>query len=271
MRRATPGGAGPGAAKPGGAKPDARELGKPPLSRALPPPWRYRLAQPVFLLGLPRSGTSMCAGALAACGLWLGETVGPAPENPKGFFENVALREGFNKKLLGHLRADPLGVDPLPDLGQVEALALHGLEDFVVQSLKHQAYGFDRPWGFKDAKLTLLWPIWLAAFPGARWLIVRRGAGDVVASCLRTRFMVQHSKDPAFWRAFIAAYNLRLDELKAATPHWRELEVEPVMAGDLAGLEAAVDWAGLPWDETAVTEFVDRRHWKRNDYRAVKD
>lgn len=58
------------------------------------------LDRPVLICGLPRSGTSLTAGILAICGLWLGRTVpGGGSENPKGFFENVFLRERINKQI----------------------------------------------------------------------------------------------------------------------------------------------------------------------------
>ena len=41
---------------------------------------------PILITGLPRSGTSLTAGCLHACGAWVGDTV-------KGLYENEAVRE----------------------------------------------------------------------------------------------------------------------------------------------------------------------------------
>lgn len=66
---------------------------------------------PLFVLGLPRSGTSMIAGAISICGAWTGSTVpGGSPENPKGFFEHTVIREHVTKKILINIECDPLGV-----------------------------------------------------------------------------------------------------------------------------------------------------------------
>ncbi|GAH52067.1 unnamed protein product, partial [marine sediment metagenome] len=43
----------------------------------------------VIIIGAPRSGTSMVAGLLYKCGLYMGKKLKPGkPANPKGFFEN---------------------------------------------------------------------------------------------------------------------------------------------------------------------------------------
>src|SRR4029434_5176976 len=70
--------------------------------------------EPVFVTGLPRSGTSMVAGLLGVSGLWLGHTVPGGQENIRGFFENVILRERVQKEILHQGRFDPLGVRLLP-------------------------------------------------------------------------------------------------------------------------------------------------------------
>jgi hypothetical protein len=47
---------------------------------------------PVFIVGMHRSGTSALSGALEKLGLSVGKTVMPPhAQNPKGYFENLAL------------------------------------------------------------------------------------------------------------------------------------------------------------------------------------
>ncbi len=161
---------------------------------------------PIFILGLPRSGTSMIAGALGICGAWTGTTVpGDKASNPKGFFEHVVIRERVIKSLLSYVGCDPLGVRKLPPVdlpGEVD-----GLADMIKTILEKDGYKFDRHWLYKDAKLTLLWPVFLKAFPDAKWLIVKRDEESFINSCLRTHFMKQHSVDRAFWKKFAEEYN----------------------------------------------------------------
>ena len=89
---------------------------EPAASAATPSPLLSSPAfdAPVFVTGLPRSGTSMVAGLLGLSGLWLGHTVPGGQENIRGFFENVILRERVQKEILRQGRFDPLGVQRLP-------------------------------------------------------------------------------------------------------------------------------------------------------------
>lgn len=63
---------------------------------------------PIFITGLPRSGTSLIADCVALSGAWVGEKFGPDPYNRKGTFENVALREKLLKPHLTLMPTDPL-------------------------------------------------------------------------------------------------------------------------------------------------------------------
>lgn len=53
----------------------------------------------LLVLGMHRSGTSALTGFLHQCGVYLGETMEPLPDNEKGFFENFKLHQ-FNEKIL---------------------------------------------------------------------------------------------------------------------------------------------------------------------------
>ena len=69
---------------------------------------------PILVTGLPRSGTSMVAGILAEIGIFTGPTIAGGESNPKGFFENEAIREGIIKVILKSRDFCPLGVTSLP-------------------------------------------------------------------------------------------------------------------------------------------------------------
>ncbi|MGH6933372.1 MAG: sulfotransferase, partial [Dongiaceae bacterium] len=166
---------------------------------------------PVLITGLPRSGTSMVTGVLKECGLWLGKTVPGGKENARGYFENIMLREKAQKAILSAAGFDPLGVRKLPPPGW--RLRVPDFKSGVAELLLLQKYDGKRSWGFKDPKTTLTWHIWHEHFPKATWVVVRRPAADVIASCLRTGFMNQHSADPAYWQVFVHAYELHLVEL----------------------------------------------------------
>lgn len=221
---------------------------------------------PILVLGIPRSGTSLLSGILAACGAWTGTTVtGGGSENPKGFFENTFLREGINKPLLKNLNCDPLGVRKLPELDQVPIIA--PLRDAILTSVEQQGYDGKSTWLFKDAKLVLLWPAWKAAFPAARWVIVDRDREQIINSCLRTSFMKQHSGDPAFWNHWIDEYLERMQALESTDLWCRHIATEPLIRGDLGEARELAEALGLSWNENAVAEFIEPEYWHGKDNR----
>lgn len=217
--------------------------------------------QPVFVLGLPRSGTSMVAGILHLSGCWKGTTFDGSPDNPEGFFEHVMLREAVNKPLLKSLGSDPLGVRRLPQLQDIpEVPPLH---DAVRDILVSDGYDESKVWMFKDAKLTLTWPAWLHSFPVARWIIVLRDREEIINSCLKTGFMAQHSNDSSFWANWADEYCCRLKQLKQATSLIYEVNASDLVNGRLSGFERIVSSLDLKWDAESIKEFIQPRYWNR--------
>ncbi len=215
--------------------------------------------RPILVTGLPRSGTSLVAGLLAESGAWVGRTVPGGPPNPRGFFEHVALREGVNKGILRALGADPLGVRRLP--APDELLPVDNLRQTVHRILREEGYDGTRPWLFKDAKLTLLWPLWAQAFPQARWVIVERPVDDVIRSCQRTHFMAQHGLDEGQWRAWAEAYQRRLQALRAGVAWWRNLASHPLARGETAPFAALAEALGLRPDPARIRAFILPESW----------
>lgn len=201
----------------------------------------------------------MVAGVLGVCDLWLGHTVPGGAENIRGFFENVALRERLQKEILRQGGFDPLGVRRLPSAGWHPGVRM--LREAVAAALAAQGYDARQTWGFKDAKLTLTWRVWHEHFPQARWIIVRRPSEQVIASCIRTSFMKQHSLDPTYWRSFVDAYLERLEMLKQGVGWHRVVDSTDIIGGNLEPLQTIVEELGLTWRPDAVRDFVAPEHW----------
>jgi hypothetical protein len=218
------------------------------------------IGRPVLIVGLPRSGTSLVAGSLMLCGLWLGRIVGGNAYNPKGYFENATIREGIVKPILQRLGADPLGVKALP---RPDALFdVPQLKASVAEVLRSQGYGSQQRWGYKGNKLALIWRLWDRHFPEADWILVERPAEEIVASCLRTPFMAHHSSDPAFWHDFVLRRNARINEIKQSHVRWQTIDASALAAGDVEQLRSMVDRLGLAWSD-AVRDFIDPGLWRR--------
>lgn len=230
-------------------------MDKPILTQAQTDYWN----RPLFCIGMPRSGTSMAMGVLAACGLWIGTMRPPTPQNPKGFYENYRLERRIAEVCLGLAGADPNGVNPLPKLSAFKNFpSIRTLADF---ELRGDGYKGDVPWGFKSTKMTLSWPIWARAFPKARWLIVRRPADQVVSSCLRTPFLRVRSANPKFWQSSVAVYQQRIDQLKASGLAYDELWSTDILTGHGASLRPIADKLGLVWNDERVGAFIEPSYW----------
>lgn len=221
-------------------------LAAPRRAKAAAPP-------PVFITGVPRSGTSMAARSLAASGLWMGDTIRATKDNPRGFFENRVLRETILKPGLAAAGADPLGVKTLPDLDRLAPDP--ALADRVRAALRAEGWDGARRWGYKEPKLTLVWPVWMEAFPDAAWVVDDREAESIVRSCLRTGFMSRHSIEPEFWRVFVSRYRERLDQLAAAASNVVRISADDIAAGRPHALTAYALELGLDWSEASVAKI----------------
>ena len=214
---------------------------------------------PIFILGLPRSGTSMIAGAIGLCGAWTGSTVQGSQANPKGFFEHIIIREDIIKRVLTGLGCDPLGVRKIPPIdlqGQIPKLA-----DIIKTIIERDGYMGDRPWLYKDAKLTLIWPLFKSAFPSATWIVVRRDEEEFIESCLRTPFMRQHSQDRNFWEHFAGEYQARIEALKDSGANVLEISSRDIIKGNFSYLKELVEQLGLRYREKELKEFISPAYW----------
>jgi len=216
--------------------------------------------KPVLILGLPRSGTSMITGLLQLSGLWLGDTVpGGTQENMKGFFESKIIREQITKMILARLGCDPLGVQKLPDLNALPDG--RGMRNLVLKAISIDKYDGNSRWGYKDAKTSLIWPMWRDAFPAATYIIVERDPEEVVRSCLNTSFMKQHSTDPDYWRQFINEYQKRLTILENSQEMVMKINSNDIVRGDLTTFKDLVTTLALNYCEADYAEFVDNNLW----------
>lgn len=147
-----------------------------------------------------RSGTSMVARLLNLCGLWLGaddEILGPAADNPEGFWEHVGILT-LDDDLLAALGGGwdvapaPLASDwttrpelaPLMSRGAAIVGAFRGHE----------------PWGWKDPRSALVLPFWETLAPDLRVVVCLRSP-LAVAGSLRTRATASQAFSLGLWQA----------------------------------------------------------------------
>lgn len=144
---------------------------------------------PVIILGMHRSGTTLLAEILQSLGVFLGETKGIHLESP--YFRKL------NKWILnrlGHGRWDR----PVDVMGFLKEKP--GLREAVVEELREKSdcaeffkcsskgVGLKKDksplWAWKDPRTMLIWPFWHEIFPKARFVFLYRNGIDVASSLI---------------------------------------------------------------------------------------
>lgn len=201
---------------------------------------------------------TMTAGVFSRCGVYFGRTYGRPVQN----YSNVAKRFSYNNlkvadqvitpymQLLG---ADPRGQLTFPDVSQL--LPVENLATKVESTFKFDGYKYGA-WAIKDPRLLLTWPMWVEAFPEARWVIVRREVLAIVTSCLHTKYMNAHSTAEG-WQGWVEQYYKHIEPLRKAARISREVWPTKFIEGQFAEIKAVVEgFDGLKWNETAVRQYL---------------
>lgn len=227
--------------------------------------------KPILITGAARSGTSMVGACVHLCGAFKGDTVGPGKYNRKGMYENHALREKVVKPILMKMGVDRRGQYPLPNTDDV--IIPQKFKENVLSILKQQGWTPDQPWMYKCAKMSLIWPVWQYAFPNSKWVIVRRKTSDIVNSCMRTGFMtafgnqkvqeyvgVDNERDGWIW--WVRKHEDKFVEIINAGLNVQMVWPERMVNADYEQMMHTMEWLGLTWNGSAVSEFIEPKLWK---------
>lgn len=147
---------------------------------------------PIIILGMHRSGTSLMAQLLEHCGLYIGHDLLPP------FYENRFYLEANDRllksvgaswsspwpvvyQLCSNPEALASGIQSL--LGQVETPRF---EELYLSEAARQRFYEDPSftWGWKDPRVMLLLPLWRQVYPNARYVLMVRNGVDVTQSLL---------------------------------------------------------------------------------------
>ena len=142
--------------------------------------------QIITVLGMHRSGTSLCANLLHAIGVNMADVAGPSPDNMRGHWERPRINDLNDQvfNLFGRAWNDAAHILSLPEGwladGRVQAIRL-ALADVVLQ-----ARGGTRTYGFKDPRTARLLPLWRQVFETAdaqpRYIFCIRNPAQVARS-----------------------------------------------------------------------------------------
>lgn len=232
-----------------------------------------QLEQPIFITGVPRSGTSLIAGILNICGAFGGNMstnkskAMNSNSATKAMYENSRIRNEIVKPYLQNMNVDPKGQYPLPDPDNL--VIPRDWAERVENVLFAEGYDGKSQVFYKGAKMCLIHPVWSYAFPNAKWIIVRRRTGDIINSCMNTGFMnayaredvqkavgVENERDGWLW--WIHQHEKRFREMIESGLNCKVVWPERAVNGDYAQLMEMIDWVNLEWD-SKVFDYLEPR------------
>ncbi len=200
----------------------------------------------IIVVGCARSGTSLTASVLQACGANFGTNIDE-------LFEHKYIRGQMIKPYLIHIGADPRGISPLPNIDNIIPFNDFGAR--VVSAIEGP-----NPLAYKCPKSCHIWPIWKEHFPHAKWVLVRRKKKQIVDSCIRTKFM-QGLTERDQWEAWVDVHNKRLRDIAVVAG------VENITVWPQRGLHNPEFWkpliehCGLTWNYDEVARRIDPSLW----------
>jgi len=215
---------------------------------------------PIFITGIPRSGASMIAAAINACGAFGGDM------SKRGRYCNDRIRKEMVEPYLERMGSDKEGHYPLP--GDVSFPL--DWNDRIDQIIVDEGYK-DGIWMYKDSRLALTWEVWNNAYKNAKWIIVRRRTADILHSCIETKYMnrfgwerirraVGAEDERAGWLWMVHQYENRFVEMIQGGLNCKQIWPERMVKGDYEQIYEVCDWLGLDWNEEAFN-FINPLLW----------
>lgn len=156
--------------------------------------------QPIFIVGMHNSGTSILSELLHESGVHMG--------NSMGHFESRFFSILINNELLlgGGDRWSTLPLKSEKELLNKWILFKALVDNWHVDYMQ---WGYDghSKWGIKDPRLCITLPLYLRVFPDAKVIYLERDIDDVSASlCKREKADIGIKNNFSFWKDLASAY-----------------------------------------------------------------
>lgn len=188
------------------------------------------IPRPIVILAASRSGSSLVAGVFHGHGCWVGRTQAPNIYNPKGFFENLDVKERIQ---------DAYWIDKRGDSEE--------FRDWIINHMKNDDSYQGGPWVVKHGAPA--WWVWEDIEP--QYVNVRREKNSSMASRRRMGL----SMDGKLWDRHLEAFEET--KKRGAVEIWPDKFTK----GDFSELEHAINSCGLTYDQKIVDNFYDRELW----------
>ncbi len=134
---------------------------------------KYKLDQPVIILGVHRSGTSLLTRMLEAVGLFVGNDL-------QGDHESkvvIAVSNHYINKTGGSWDAPHY-----PNASDLKTNYIARAFDASFDGIKDAFGPMQGFWGLKDPRMVITLPMWLQIFPEAKIIYIKRSPADIARS-----------------------------------------------------------------------------------------
>jgi hypothetical protein len=206
---------------------------------------------PIFITGAERSGSSFIARILNLSGAYVG--------NRNKMYENIELN-----KILFEILENERKALILPETSELAIIP--DFKHIILTELR-KSQESTLKWLYKNAHLSLLWPIWHISFPQAKWIIVRRKPADIINSCCKTGYMklmkdqklldlLELKTEEEGWNWLIHQHELRWQEMIKAGLSIKEVWPDRMENNDYSQIQEIVEWIGLEWNQEKIESVM---------------
>lgn len=206
---------------------------------------------PILIAGPPRSGSTMTAALLIKHGVWIGNSrVTPFPQTnsligtENGDIKAIHKRHKNNQRYLNWATPLPSEVPEDPKTFKEKVL------DIV---------DTDGKWLVKTAWLVIYWKMWNAAFPDARWVLLKRPATESANSVLRHPRMKKRGYKTAI--NFMKALQQRQKAIESGVHNSIYIETGKLAGKDHTEFQKLMRFCGIEPDLTIFEDFVNPEKW----------
>jgi hypothetical protein len=196
----------------------------------------------------------MLAGLLALHGAFMGQTLPPGRNNPKGYWEHMAINEA-NENMLAHLQLSWDWPFALPPRWQERLVPFEPLRAQACTSFQKQQL-----WAVKDPRLCRLLPLWLPLFSRLgdklRAVVVFRHPEGACRS-LEKRNHMGRRRALALWLHHFADALTHLRDVPWVAVDYERMLADPRQGMNILAERLELDgWPRRPSDEE-LREFAD--------------
>ncbi len=259
---------------------------------------QLRDMQPIILLGMHRSGTSLATRLMRDLGIHMGSWLSRDAESVffqrlnRRIFAAADVRWGVVEPLVEAMRSDAFVERQAEAMQQALLTDRHilkrgvGVARYFGSDLWEAVrQGHSIPWGWKDPRTTITFPIWVRVFPNARLVHILRNGIDVAISTHRRSEKQQRKLRNRLFRLDYSPATLNFDycfqlwetyvsfvlEHKDVVPPERyfEMRYEDLLKDPHDELQRLLHFAGHSVPEESLVAVCDQINQSRLDNSAL--